>query len=63
MDFTRERDEEIIAVLTGISVISRRLARNLMRLHAAPRPVVYGSHMMVKNGKDGKHDTRISGRR
>ena len=37
----RERDEEIIGLLTGISVVSRQLARKLLRLHAAPRKRVY----------------------
>ncbi len=57
MDRERERetDEEIIGLLTGISVVSRRLARKLLRLHAVPPPRRY-SRKSATYRKDGHHD-------
>lgn len=58
MDYEREleRDEEIIGIVMAISVVSRRLARSLIRLRAAQ-----SRSGNVKTGKDGQNDTGISG--
>ncbi len=51
----RERDEEIIGLLTGISVVSRQLARKLLRLHNTPRKRIYPVNQS-KYRKDGHHE-------
>ena len=55
MGMERERDEEIIGLLTGISVVSRRLARKLLRLQAAPRKRM-DTPKPAKHRKDGRHE-------
>lgn len=51
----RERDEEIIGLLTGISVVARQLARKLLRLHTAPHKHIYPAKQ-AKYRKDGRHE-------
>ncbi len=51
----RERDEEIIGLLTGISVVARQLARKLLQLHTAPHKHIY-SAKPAKYRKDGRHE-------
>ena len=56
MGSERERDEEIIGLLTGISVVSRQLARRLLRLHSVAPPKRRYPGKPVKDRRDGRHE-------
>lgn len=53
-------DEELIGVLTAISVVSKRLAKKLIQLNQTSQSEEGGNHV-EQNERNGSDHTRIKG--